>query len=121
MNTVVFPPAGPDSPIYVYILTPQSDLQKIPFGGHYRVVIGGNGAPLAVRPFTNTCLEMSREATGADKPSALVVGHLLDPVPTEIHVFEALSAGLPIYVGTVNNGRVWLVDGPHISLVKDKK
>jgi hypothetical protein len=30
----------------------------------------------------------------------LVVTHLLDPIPTEIHVFTALAAGLPVFVGT---------------------
>ena len=37
---------------------------------------------------------------GDGKECVAYVTHLLDPVPTEIHVFTALASGLPVAVGT---------------------
>jgi hypothetical protein len=38
----------------------------------------------------------------------MFITHLLDPVPTEIHVFTAFGSGLPLYVG-VRDGRLYSV------------
>jgi hypothetical protein len=35
---------------------------------------------------------------------------LLGPVPTEIHVFSSFTSGLPIFVATMSNGRLWRVN-----------
>jgi hypothetical protein len=44
------------------------------------------------------------------KAEALVVSHLLDPTPTEIHVFSVFAAKKPIYVITVTNDRIWAAE-----------
>lgn len=36
------------------------------------------------------------------------VSHLLDPLPTEIHVFTALEAGAPLLIGT-RDKRMWSI------------
>jgi hypothetical protein len=114
MNTVVLPPAAPDAPIYVYLLTPQPDMNTIPFGGHYRVAVGPDGQPGEIRPFTNSCIAMSARPPAGAKSAALVITHLLDPVPTEIHVFSSLVAHVPVMVAT-KDGRIWAVAGPRIT------
>lgn len=117
MNSVVLPPARPGDPALVYFLTPQPDANLIPFGGHYRVSVAGDGKVGEIRPFTNSCGSVPRGPDGNGKPVALVITHLLDPVPTEIHVFSSYVAGMPIYVSTVKNGRLWKVDRDRIELV----
>ena len=49
--------------------------------------------------------------------AALTVTHLLDPVPTEIHVFSSLSIHLPVLVATTSNAHLWAVEGNRIRLV----
>jgi hypothetical protein len=39
----------------------------------------------------------------------MLITHLLDPVPTEIHVFTVFGSGLPLYV-SVRDGRVYSVE-----------
>jgi hypothetical protein len=95
----------------------------VPVGGHYRVEVGPDGKAREMRPFTHSCIDMP--AAGA-KPegqppgsstAAGLVTHLLDPVPTEIHVFSSLAAHLPLFVGTTSNHSLWEVDGGRIRLV----
>jgi hypothetical protein len=108
-NTVVLPPSAPGGPTLVYILTPQTDPKAVPLGGHYRIEVAGDGSAGKPRPFTNACMEMPFADKRGRRPEALVVTHLLDPIPTEIHVFASLATGLPIFVGTKDR-RVWAVD-----------
>lgn len=115
-NTVVLPPAAPGGSTLVYFLTPQTDLKSIPMGGHYRVEVTAEGKAGKPRPFTNSCMEMPLEREG-ERPEALMLTHLLDRTPTEIHVFSSLAAALPIYVSTTKNGALWAVEGRRISLV----
>jgi hypothetical protein len=44
-----------------------------------------------------------------------VVNRLLDPVPTEIHVFASYSLRMPVFVATPEK-RVWEVQGSKITL-----
>jgi hypothetical protein len=48
----------------------------------------------------------------------LVTSHLLDPVPTEIHVFWNLWSGIPLDIMTPPYGTVWGISKGHISLVQ---
>jgi hypothetical protein len=116
MNTVVLPPAAPGGPIYVYLLTPQPDMNTIPFGGHYRVAVAPDGSAGEIRPFTNSCIAMPSSPPAGATAAGLFITHLLDPVPTEIHVFSSLVAHVPVMVGT-KDGRVWAVDGTRIAPV----
>jgi hypothetical protein len=113
MNSVVLPPQQPAGSFLVYFLTPQTDLKAVPMGGHHRVEVAADGQARAQRAFTKSCLEVP--LTGErGKPAGLIVTHLLDPVPTEIHVFSSLAARLPIYVGTNGGKRLWAVEGSRI-------
>ncbi|HYJ81909.1 MAG TPA: hypothetical protein VEW26_03575 [Allosphingosinicella sp.] len=116
MNSVVLPPAAPGEPILVYVLTAQRVMDAFPFGGHFLIPVDSSGRAGRVRRFTNTCLEVSVADAGGDKLAALGITHLLDPVPTEIHVFTSLAARLPVTVGT-SDGRTWWVDGTAIRLI----
>lgn len=118
-NTVILPPAVPGSPILVYFLTPQSTLKSIPLGGHNLVEVSADGKAGKPRPFTKSCLEMPIEGPDGKRPEALMVTHLLDPVPTEMHVFSSLAARLPIYV-SMKGKRVWAAEGARIRLLDPK-
>lgn len=106
-NTVVLPDA--DGTILVYFLTPQTSLSSVPMGGHYRFTVK-DGKVVDQRKFTNSCIELDLKGSGNGKPAALVISHLLDPVPTEIHVFSVYAAGIPIYVQTTSNEVMWVVE-----------
>lgn len=120
-NSVVLPASAPGEPVLVYFLTPQTSMDAVPMGGHYRVEVGSDGKPGKVRPFTKSCMEMPlTEKKKKAKPAALVLTHLLDPTPTEMHVFSAGAARMPIYVMTAENEWVWEVTAATIRLVDDK-
>ena len=107
-NTVVLPPETPGGPTLVYLLTPQTQKDNYPVGGHYLIEIAADGTAGAPRPFTKSCIALG--APDGKKPVALVVSHLLDPVPTEIHVFTMRAARLPLYVATSQNGKIWAIE-----------
>ncbi|WP_375381907.1 hypothetical protein [uncultured Sphingomonas sp.] len=118
-NTVVLPPERPDGPILVYFLTPQTRAGEYPLGGHYLIEVDASGAVGVPRAFTKSCLPIAPDATKG-RPSAMLVSHLLDPTPTEIHVFSSLVARLPVYVATQGGKRLWSVAGSTIRLVDAK-
>ena len=112
-NTVVLPPVAPGAPTLIYVLTPQIDNDHIPFGGHYLVEVAPDGKAAAPRPFTKSCLSMPVKG-GKEKSEMVTITHLLDPTPTEIHVFSSLAAHLPVVVLTTQNRRMWVVEGNRI-------
>jgi hypothetical protein len=116
-NSVVLPPERPGGPHLVYILTPQTEADAYPFGGHFRVEIGADGSVGASRGFTNSCLTMERPKGEAG--GMIFITHMLDPVPTEIHVFTSLAARVPVLVGT-SPERIWAVSGSGIVAEKLK-
>ncbi len=110
-NTVVLPPSSPAGATLVYFLTPQTEVDAIPLGGHHLVeVVEGKAG--AIRSFTKTCLTPKPDP-GGPKPVLLMTTHLLDPVPTEIHVFSSLAAQKPLYVST-SDDTLWAVEGYQI-------
>jgi len=119
-NVAVIPPAAPDGPIDVYALTAQTENGVYPFGGHFRATVAASGEILSQRAFTNSCLNMGPPPRrgGRGMPAALAVSHLLDPTPTEVHVFLSIWAGIPVFVGTGNPPRIWEVAGDRIHLVQ---
>jgi hypothetical protein len=119
-NTIVVPPTGADTPVEVYLLTPQVQTKALPFGGHFLVTVGADGKVTGSRPFTKSCIDLSLEGDKGRQPIGLMITHLLDPTPTEIHVFNALSSHLAVYVSTAPN-RIWKVDGARISAVEPPK
>jgi hypothetical protein len=102
------------------MMTPQTDA-TYPLGGHFSVEVQSDGSVGKVRRFMNSCIAMgTSDAPKGGKPVAFVITHLLDPTPTEIHVFTSLASKMPIYVST-SETRVWEVDGNSISAVNRKK
>lgn len=120
MNTVVVPAAAPGEPILVYVLTPQRVMDTFPFGGHHLIPVDGSGRAGPIRRFTNSCVEVSLSAVPkGGQLAALGISHLLDNVPTEIHVFTSLAAHMPVSVST-SDGRMWWIDGAAIRLIAKK-
>ena len=116
-NVAAIPPTADADPIDVYLLSAQTETDLYPFGGHYLLQVGGNGKIVSRRKFTNSCVNI-RKGEGArenEEVAALTITHLLDPTPTEIHVFLSLSARVPVYVGTAK--QIWEVAGDHIERV----
>ncbi|MFN4096437.1 MAG: hypothetical protein ACK4GG_06695 [Sphingomonas sp.] len=120
-NTIVLPAEVEDGPVRVYFLTPQTATDSIPFGGHYLVEVDSTGGTSPVRKFTNSCISVPTKQPDGGKSVGLVITHLLDPVPTEIHGFSAMAARVPVYVGT-RDKRIWEVapeaTGPTVRLVQ---
>jgi len=115
-NVAIIPPSAADGPVDVYALTPQTQANVYPFGGHYRATVSASGEIVAQRPFTRGCANLPMEEPNGQRPEAMLITHLLDPMPTEIHVFLSIWMGLPVYVGT--GGRVWEVTGNRIRPVQ---
>jgi hypothetical protein len=115
LNIAVIPPDSPDAPMDFYVLTPQTRAGSYPAGGHNRVTLSASGEVLSHRAFTNSCLELTEPQGQQGRAAALAVTHLLEPIPTEIHVFLAIWIGLPVYVAA--GERLWEVTGRTIRLV----
>lgn len=117
-NTVVLPPSDPQGPVLVYFLTPQTR-DAIALGGHFSVEVRADGRAGPIRKFAKSCIAMPLAAPRGGKAVAMVVSHLLDPIPTEIHVFSSLAARKPVYV--MIDERVWTVTGNRIGLMDARK
>jgi hypothetical protein len=117
-NTVVLPPASPSDVVAVYLLTPQLKTGEYPAGGHYEVDVAADGSVAASRAFTRSCLTLGRPPPSPGmRPSAMFLTHLLDPTPTEIHVYLSLWSKETLFVGIQAPAlRVWEVNGSTISL-----
>ncbi|WP_426264785.1 hypothetical protein [Sphingomonas sp. PWP1-2] len=118
-NTVVLPSRN-GGPIAVYLLSAMPDATTYPMGGNYRIVVAPDGTVVSSRPYTVSCLNLAvpKLPAGA-KPVGVTVTHLLDPVPTEIHVFASYSLKMPVFVAT-SDKQVWVVRGSSITLAKLK-
>ena len=117
---MVLPGRKAADPVSVYFLIPQTTFQEYPYGGHYKFDIK-DGKVIEGRAFTRSCIALPLRKQG--KAEALFLTHLLDDVPTEVHVFGVLNTGLPLFVG-VKDGRIYSVsvsDGrPAIRLISKK-
>ncbi len=121
-NVTIIPPAGDQDPIDVYVTAPQLRPGRIQFGGHHRLSFDAAGKEMIRRPFTRACLEVPAPPPALRRQGAMLsVNHLLDPVPTEVHVFIAMAAQMPIGVMTDGAKRTWEVTGDRIRLLEDKR
>ncbi|HSX60314.1 MAG TPA: hypothetical protein VLF18_08955 [Tahibacter sp.] len=114
-NPVVLPGSNASEDWIVYLLPGTTKNTLVPLGGTYRFSIKDNQVA-SQRGFTRTCVALE---TGPNV-EALMVTHLLDPVPTEVHVFWSLWARKPIYISTPPGGTLWSIDGDKIRLVERK-
>lgn len=117
-NTVVLPLPRSDAPEnswVVYLIPGTKKANVVPLGGMYRLEINGSNV-ISMRGFTRSCISLQNDSEAV----ALMVSHLLDPIPTEAHVFWSTWAKKPLYISTPPNGTVWAVEGGEIRLVKRK-
>lgn len=108
-NSVVLP-ASPilDGNWVVYLLPATTKRDIVPLGGTYRMEVSGSTVT-AGRSFTRSCVTLQN----TPRTAALMVTHLLDPVPTEAHVFWSLWAKHPMYVATAD-GALWAIENGKI-------
>lgn len=120
-NTVVLAADSSPSPNWVvYLLPATTDAVRVPLGGAHRLELDATGQHLiSERSFTRSCVVLG-DPTGDPKrrPTMLAVTHLMDPVPTEIHVFWNLWAGIPLDILITSNGTIWNISKGHITLVQ---
>jgi hypothetical protein len=110
-NTLILPPDADDI-VSVYFLTAPVSNDAYPVGGHFRIDVDAAGKVTNSRRFLNTCFvaEYGKAAGGDDgRPVALVLSHLLDPQPTEIHVFASYYIPVDLMVVTTENELLWSV------------
>ena len=98
---------------WVVYLFPRPARGVVRLGGSSRVETEGD-AVTAWRPYTRTCIALDP----GDNAGAMVVTHLLDPTPTDMHVFWSLWRGMTLYVTTSETG-LWKIESGRISAVKD--
>ncbi|HEU4670095.1 MAG TPA: hypothetical protein VFR91_05285 [Dyella sp.] len=113
-NTVVLPlGSAPEGKWLVYLLPGTTRQGVVPIGGTYRIDVD-HGAAVAQRGFTRSCIVLQ------DDPRAvgLMITHLLDPTPTEVHVFWSLWAHKDLYVAT--DGATWAIHDGHIRLIASR-
>ncbi|HEY0115386.1 MAG TPA: hypothetical protein VGB54_06670 [Allosphingosinicella sp.] len=119
-NVAIVPPAGDSDPIEAYVTAPQMRPGYIQFGGHERISFDASGREIARRPFTRTCLEVPAPPEELRRQGAkLGFNHILDPLPTEVHVFLAMAAQQPIVVMTSDPDRMWEVTGEAIRFLQN--
>ena len=107
---LVVPPASVDAPVDVYQTSTPAARGRFPLGGHFRSTVAADGTVSGSRGFTNACVDIEVPAPSPGQaPRPIGVTHLLDPMPTEIHLLVAQLAGRPLLVATGEPHRVWLV------------
>lgn len=119
-NVFVIPPSSASAPVDVYQISPATRRGLFPLGGHFRSTVAADGAIADQRGFTNNCVDLEAPpvAEGQQAPP-IAVTHLLDPLPTEIHVFLAQWTGRPLLVVAGDPQRIFLVTGDRIAEVRD--
>lgn len=114
-NSVVLP--DPDAAAgarwRVYLLPGTTESDVVPVGGTYRVDVA-DGQIVFQRGFTRSCIALH---TGA-QVVGLMITHLLDPIPTEAHVFWGLWSGKRFYVSTAPNRALWVIEDGRIARVE---
>jgi hypothetical protein len=109
-NVLVVPPAAPDAAIDVYQISPQTRRGQYPVGGHFKSTIAPDGSVAGQRPFTNACLDLAAaEPAAGQQPAPIAITHLLDPLPTEMHVYLAFWTGHPLVVVAGDPQRLFAV------------
>jgi hypothetical protein len=113
-NSVVLPSSA-DGKWLVYLIPGTTKNNVVPIGGTYKIEVNDSKV-VAQRGFTRTCISLQTDPRAV----ALMITHLLDPIPTEAHVFWSIWAKKPLYVATPPNGIIWVVDGNKITLIERK-
>lgn len=119
-NTVVLPSSSGEPGWSVFLLPSSADAKRIPFGGAHRMEVSGDGTSITQsRKYTNSCIAFERSSKPRNADEALLfVSHLLDPAPTELHIWLNLMIGKPVMVMTTPNRSAWVVEKARISFVR---
>jgi len=107
-NMIVLPPTKSDPMFAVYIMTPQTDKNVVPLGGHVRVVLDQNSHVQSLKRLTEGCHDIDLLHDGA-RLAADWVGHRSERTPNEAHVFASLATDAKIMVDT-GQKPYWKVD-----------
>lgn len=115
-NTVVLPDPQEGGGWIAYLLPGTTKQGVVPIGGSYRLDLDASGQKIVTqRPFTRTCIALERPRGPKDMETvAMMITHLLDPVPTEVHVFWSRWARTPMFVATSLGN--WLIEEGSITL-----
>ncbi len=112
-NSVVLPDKNAPGNWIVYMLPGTTKNNVVPIGGTYRIDTDGKTV-FSRRGFTRTCIALQNDA----RAIALMITHLLDPTPTEAHVFWNLWSGKSMYVSTPPHGSMWEIENGKVALAK---
>ena len=95
----------------VYLLPGTTKQGIVPIGGSYRLELDAAGDRVVTqRGFTRSCITLENPPDSA----AMMITHLLDPRPTEVHVFWSLWAGKPMFVGTSTG--LWKIEDGRVTM-----
>ena len=120
-NVLVVPPAGAAAPIDVYRVSVQAERGRLPAGGHFRSTVAADGT-VETHAFASTCAMLDAPPPVAGQPPRPIgLTHLADPLPTEIHMFLAQSAGRPLLIVAGEPQRLWIVTGEAIAEVRERR
>lgn len=115
-NVLVVPPASADAPIDVYQLSPQADRARAPLGGHFRSTVAADGAVADTHAFGGACADLALpEVPAGQAPPPVALTDAADPLPTELHVFTAITTGRPLIVTAGDPPRRFFVGGARIA------
>jgi hypothetical protein len=123
-NTVVLPADSSASPNWVVYLIPGTqDALRLPLGGAHRLELDATAQHLInERGFTRSCVVLGDPKSDPNhRPVMLVATHLMDPVPTEIHVYWNLSSRIPLGILTPPHGTAWEISKGRISLMQRRE
>ncbi|MBX3561033.1 MAG: hypothetical protein KF780_04380 [Sphingomonas sp.] len=119
-NVFVIPPESASAPVDVYQISPATRRGHFPLGGHFRSTIAADGTVSDERGFTNSCVDLEAPPVPeGQQPRPIAFTHLLDPLPTEVHVFLSQWIGRPLLVVAGEPQRIFLVTGDRIAEVRD--
>jgi hypothetical protein len=107
-NTIVLPP-GSDGIASAYIMTSTNEAGTYPLGGHYRYDFDAAEKLVSSRAFMKTCMSVDYGSRDGKVADSFVVSHILDPQPTEVHVFVSYNIPIPLFVSTTSNKILWRV------------
>jgi hypothetical protein len=109
-----------DDGVSVYVLTSTTDPKVYPAGGHYRFDFDADGELVGKRRFMSGCFPIDLTKVQDGTRPTLLLTHVLDPQPTEIHSFVSQNVPLNLAVVTAPNRYLWTVREGRIAFLDDK-
>lgn len=101
----------------VFFLTPPTEPGVIPIGGAQRILVSRDGMTvLEQESYSKSCMHLQPQG---EDVHALMMTHIVDEIPSPVHVFTSLSYDYPLYIATSLG--LWRVVDGDIEEVKDKK